>query len=94
MCITGKTLTVSEVEIDNKLPTIKGFQHKVKVNPNVHPVQEKLHRLPLTVRSKVSQKLEELELQRVIEKIDASEWVSPIVVSYKSNGDVRLCVDG
>ena len=93
LCITGKTLTVSEVETDSKLPTIKGFQHKVKVNPNVHPVQQKLRRLPLTVRSKVSQKLEELESQGVIEKIDTSEWVSPIVVSYKSNGDVRLCVD-
>ena len=80
MCITGKTLTVSEVETNSKLPTIKGFQHKVKVNPNVHPVQQKLRRLPLTVRSKVSQKLEELESQGVIEKIDVSEWVSPIVV--------------
>ena len=39
------------------------------------------------------QKLEELESPGVIEKIDASEWVFPIVVSYKSKGDVRLCVD-
>ena len=32
-------------------------------------------------------------MQGVIEKIDASEWVYPIVESYKSNGDVHLCVD-
>ena len=57
-----------------RLPTFKGFQHKVKVNPNVNPVQQKLS---LNVHSKVSKKLEELELQGVIRKIHASEWVSP-----------------
>ena len=29
----------------------------------------------------------------IIEGIDASEWVSPLVVAYKKAGGVRLCVD-
>lgn len=29
----------------------------------------------------------------LIEKIDASPWVSPIVVIQTKSGDVRMCVD-
>lgn len=29
----------------------------------------------------------------IIERIDASEWVSPIVVARKRGGGLRLCVD-
>lgn len=29
----------------------------------------------------------------MVEQIDSSEWVSPIVVAAKKSGDVRLCVD-
>ena len=38
-------------------------------------------------------KLKKLEKQDVIEKIDSSEWVSPIVVSWKKAGKLRVCVD-
>ena len=63
------------------------------MNDKVPPVQQKLRRLPFSVRDKVSDELKRLESLGVIEKIDASEWVSPIVVSYKKSGVVRLCVD-
>ena len=38
---------------------------------------------------------EEIRLQNcgIIEPIEASKWVSPIVVARKPNGKIRMCVD-
>lgn len=80
-------------ETNEKLRSVKGFVHKVKVNSNVRPKQQKLRRLPFSVRDTVSAELTKLEKMGVIEKINAAEWVSPIVVAYKKTGKVRICVD-
>ena len=80
-------------DINVKLGTIKGFVHKVKVKPDIQPIQQKLRRLPFAVREKVSDQLKKLENEGIIEKIDASDWISPIVVAWKKSGDVRVCVD-
>ena len=56
-------------------------------------MQFKLRRLPLAVRDEVSQELQKLLENDIIERIEASEWISPIVVSRKKNGQIRLCVD-
>ncbi|MEQ2172239.1 hypothetical protein GOODEAATRI_019077 [Goodea atripinnis] len=53
----------------------KGFVHKVKVSDTVPPVRQKLRSLPLSVRST---EIHHLLQAGVIEKIDASPWVSPI----------------
>ncbi|KAL7856478.1 hypothetical protein SRHO_G00153770 [Serrasalmus rhombeus] len=44
-------------------------------------------------RDSVSQELKRLEKEGIIEKVDSSEWVSPIVVIQKKSGGIRLCVD-
>lgn len=78
---------------DVELSKAKGFIHKVKVDPDVKPKQQKLRRLPFSVRDKVSDELKKLEASGVIEKIESSEWVSPIVVAWKKSGKIRICVD-
>ncbi|KAL1254359.1 hypothetical protein QQF64_016588 [Cirrhinus molitorella] len=70
-----------------------GFVHKVNVRPDVPPVQQKLRRLPFAVRDAVSQELKRLESEGIIEKVDSSPWVSPLVVIQKKSGGIRLCVD-
>ena len=72
---------------------ISGYSHRVTVNPAVPPVRQPLRRLPLAIREEVSARLAELERDGVIERVHASQWVSPIVVGRKRNGQVRLCVD-
>lgn len=76
-----------------KLGQVKGFVHEVKVRPSVKPVAAKLRRLPLALRERVSAELRQLELSGIIERVDAAEWVSAIVVVQKPNGTIRLCVD-
>ncbi len=71
----------------------KDFIHKVKVRTEVKPVQQKVRHLPLSVRAAVSEELKTLEENGIIEKIDSSEWVSPIVVTKRKNDTIRMCVD-
>lgn len=63
-----------------KLGLAKGFIHQVKVREGVQPVQQKLQRLLLSVRQAVSAELERLLDMDVIERIDASEWISSIML--------------
>ena len=48
----------------------KGFVHKVQICTDVKPVQQKLRRLPLSVRDTVTAELNELEKQGIIEGVD------------------------
>ncbi|XP_064482118.1 uncharacterized protein K02A2.6-like [Ornithodoros turicata] len=77
----------------NGLGFPKGFSHKVTARHAAQPVQQKLRRLPLEVREKVSAERHKLEQADIIERIDASQWVSPIVVVWKKSGELRLCAD-
>lgn len=67
--------------------------HKVKTDPTVKPVRQKLRRLPFAVRASVSAELDRLLKAGVIEKIDASPWVSPIVVTGRKTGGIWMCTD-
>ena len=71
----------------------KKFVHRVKVSGSVPPVRQKLRRLPLSVRGAVTEEINRLLAAGVIERCDASAWVSPIVVTKKKNGGIRMCVD-
>ena len=83
----------SEVSVQ-EIGYAKNFIHKVHVLPNAVPVQQKLRRLPFAVRQAVSEELKDLQDKGIIERIDASPWVSPIVVTHKRDGGKpRICVD-
>ncbi len=86
--------STDSVEPSTYFGCAKGFVHKVKIRPEVRPVQQKLRRrLPLSVCDAVSAELCYLEQHWIIENIDSSEWVSPIVVNQKKTGGIRMCVD-
>ena len=80
-------------EVENGIGHAKNFVHKVQIRSEVRPVRQKLRRLPVSVRQAVTTELRDLENQGIIEKIDSSEWVSPIVVTSRKNGKIRVCVD-
>ncbi|KAK0134339.1 Retrovirus-related Pol polyprotein from transposon 17.6 [Merluccius polli] len=77
----------------NTLGCAKAFTHLVKVRPEVKPVQQPLRRLPFSVREAVSQEIKRLVEQDIIEPVEASEWISPIVVIKKKDNGIRLCID-
>lgn len=69
------------------------FVHKVKIDLTVKPVLQKLRHLPFAVRASVTAELDRLLKAGVIERIDASPWVSPIVVTRRRTGGIQMCPD-
>ena len=68
------------------------FFHKPNIDPNIPPVAEPLHRLPLSMLSKVDDKLIAMESDGILKKVDSSPWVSNAVIVPKANDDIRICL--
>lgn len=76
-----------------KLGCLKGFVHKIRLKRDAIPKVAKLRTIPLALRKDVESELNKMESEGVIERIDSSEWVSPIVIVRKSSGSLRICID-
>ena len=73
---------------------------KIVLSNEALPKISAARKIPIAIREKVKNKLNEMESQNIIEKIDTTtDWVHPIVTSIvtvtvtKPNGDVRICMD-
>ena len=78
----------------NGIGKMKNFEVKLHIDESVTPVAQPARRIPFHLRKKVSQELERLEQEGIIEKVEGpTPWISPLVAIPKKNGDVRLCVD-
>ena len=98
--ITALKLHIADGQVnavETKLPSefshIKGFVHKVKIDSSVPPVRQRLRRLPYSVRVDVAREIKRMLDDGIIEKIEASPWVSPLVVTVKKDGGIRVCCD-
>ena len=66
----------------------------LEVDPSAKPVQMPPRRLPLPLKERVKQELDELCKNDIIEPVtQPSEWVSPLFVVHKPNGRLRICID-
>uniref|UniRef100_A0A5S6QM59 Reverse transcriptase domain-containing protein n=1 Tax=Trichuris muris TaxID=70415 RepID=A0A5S6QM59_TRIMR len=84
--VSNVAVTTSEGRTNAKL---RNYVHEVKIKRDIKPVKQKLRRLPLLLREAVAKEIHKLLSTGIIEKIDASEWVSPIVVTRKKDGNIR-----
>ena len=64
------------------------------IDAAVKPVACKHRRIPFHLRDKVESEISRLVTAGVIEPInDPTGWVSPVVITNKPDGSIRLCVD-
>ena len=82
-----------DVYKQNSTTVAKHFKHRIQWRDGETPVQHKVHKIPLSVQPALSDEIKRLQNNGVIEQIEASKWVSPIVVARKPNGTIRMCVD-
>ena len=76
------------------LGNITNFAHKINIDPNVKAVSQPLRRIPLSQMEVVSDEIDKMLDNGVIEKsTKPSPWVSNIVVVPKQSGGIRLCCD-
>lgn len=90
------TVTEKLNHLRDKLPFphMKGVLVRFNIDPKVKPVNMGSRRIPVALQDIVKTKLNELLETDIIEKVETySEWCSPIVTTFKDNGELRLCID-
>ncbi|XP_062544137.1 uncharacterized protein K02A2.6-like [Armigeres subalbatus] len=99
---TSKELGVLKVGLDINIVNeelkpfnkIDGIQVHIHVDPSIKPIFQPLRKVPVPLEDAVNKKLEQLLQRDIIEvKTGPTQWVSPLVVVGKANGEPRLCLD-
>ena len=68
--------------------------YSIQIDDSIRPVVHSHRRVPVPMRNKVHEKLEQLVNEGVITPVtNATDWVSSMVVVQKPNGQIRLCLD-
>lgn len=87
-------LEVRHIHEISAFPKWKGASVKLSIDYDVKPVQQPMRRIPIALEDKVSDKIQEAQKQDIIEPVNGpSSWISPMVIVFKGNGDIRLCLD-
>lgn len=73
--------------------TLKHIKGTVTVDPEAKPIIMKARNVPYSLRMKVEQELEKLQVDGILEPVAQSKWATLIVPAIKKNGSVRLCGD-
>ncbi|VDI15021.1 Hypothetical predicted protein [Mytilus galloprovincialis] len=77
----------------DELGTIKGIKAKLSLKDNSSPKYIKARTVPFSLRAKVEAELDRLEKEGTLNKVQHSEWATPVVPVLKKNGNVRICGD-
>jgi hypothetical protein len=66
---------------------------RIPLKPDAMPVKQRPYRLNPKYKEKVKIELDRMLEAGIIEPVEESEWVSPMVVQDKNIGEIRICVD-
>ena len=76
------------------LTGVKGVLATIELKPDAIPIELPARELPLPMKLRVKTELERMEAAKIIEKVESSQWASPIVVAVKPGRvNVRVCGD-
>ena len=94
--LESKILTEEQI-IVNYRDVFEGLGHigdtTIVNDPLVKPTQHSPRRVPIAIRDKVKEKLEDLESKGIVEKVTIpTEWISSMVVVTKPS-KIRICLD-
>ena len=92
----SEKLTEEYAELFTGIGKLNGHKVKLRIDESVQPVAKPHRRIPFHVRKQAEKKLEEMEHDDIIEKVDdLTPWVFPIVVALKPKNpnDIRICID-
>lgn len=67
---------------------------RIMLKEGAKPIKQHLYRFNPKYKEKVRQDLDKMTATGIIELVEESEWVSPMVVQdKKTKGEIRICVD-
>ena len=67
-------------------------EYSIKLKANSHPTIQPQRNVPLRLRDKLKETLDNLERNNIIAK-EPVDWVSNLVIVEKANSTLRLCLD-
>ena len=100
VCTVNESSKLTEINV--KAEYVDVFQglgrlkdsYQMQIDDSIRPVVHAPRRVPVPIRNKIHEKLEQLVNEGVITPVtDATGWVSSMVVLQKPNGQIRLCLD-
>ncbi|KAJ8019091.1 hypothetical protein HOLleu_42544 [Holothuria leucospilota] len=92
--VTKLTDSVAGYNVFNDdMGCVKGVKVKLELAEGAQPKFFKPRALPFAQKSKVGDELERMVKSGILEKVDYSNWASPIVPVRKTDGTVRICGD-
>ncbi|XP_043208414.1 uncharacterized protein K02A2.6-like [Amphibalanus amphitrite] len=95
----GSRLTLKKVFADNQevfkdeLGQMADLTAKLKLKDDAEPVFRKVRPVPYALQDAVDEELKKWEKTGIAERIEYSDWATPLVVVPKPGGGVRLCGD-
>ena len=66
----------------------------MRLRPEAKPILfKKSRQVAYALQAALSQEIEYVRQQGILEPVDTSEWATPLVVVPKTNGRLRVCGD-
>ena len=69
------------------------IQHRLKVDPEKKPVQQKIRVFALIRNKAVMDEVNKLLVANFIKEVYYPEWLANVIMVKKANGKWRMCVD-
>jgi hypothetical protein len=79
--------------LESGIGKFSGPEQRLSIVDDVRPVFHRFRPPPYALMDPIEQELNSLVRDDIIEKVDASEWATPIVVIPKAKNRVRICGD-
>ena len=71
-----------------------GEKYEIITDSSVSPTVKAARRIPIALMTPLKKKPDELEERKIIDKVNyPTDWVSPLVIVKKKDGDIRVCMD-
>ena len=68
--------------------------YHIKIDPDAVPVVHPPRKIPVTLRNRVEEELENIEQQGMIKKVtEPTSWNNSVVVNKKKLGKLKICID-
>ena len=85
---------VEYAETFTGLGCITDVTHHIYIKQTCKPVVHPPRKIPVTLRTKVKQEIEQIEKLGVVKMIrEPTDWVNSMATLEKPNGKLRLCID-